>query len=217
MVKEDVLHADETVLKCLDEKDNKNNYMWLYATGEKALRKIILYDYQKSRANKHPEKFLKNFTGFLQTDGYAGYNKVSYVTRLGCLAHARRYYTDALKALPEDAELSRSKANEALKFFTKIYRLEGSYKNLTCEERHEKRMLEVKPIMEAYRSWLDEEAKKTLPKSKLGEAIKYSLNQWQTLIVFLEDGRLSCDNNLAERCIKPFVLARKKIFIRKIT
>lgn len=215
MVKEDVLHADETVLKCLDEKDNKNNYMWLYATGEKALRKIILYDYQKSRANKHPEKFLKNFTGFLQTDGYAGYNKVSDVTRLGCLAHARRYYTDALKALPEDAELSRSKANEALKFFTKIYRLEGSYKNLTCEERHEKRMLEVKPIMEAYRSWLDEEAKKTLPKSKLGEAIKYSLNQWQTLIVFLEDGRLSCDNNLAERCIKPFVLARKNFLFAK--
>lgn len=134
---------------------------------------------------------------------------------MGCLAHARRYYTDALKALPADAELSRSKANDALKFFTKIYRLEGSYKELTCEERHEKRMLEVKPIMEAYRSWLDEESKKTLPKSKLGEAIKYSINQWDTLIVFLEDGRLSCDNNLAERCIKPFVLARKNFLFAK--
>nr|WP_243423709.1 transposase [Fusibacter tunisiensis] len=70
LVREDIVHADETVLNCLDEKDNKNNYMWLYATGEKASKRIFLYDYQKSRANRHPQKFLENFTGFLQTDGY---------------------------------------------------------------------------------------------------------------------------------------------------
>lgn len=213
--KEEVVHADETVLNCLDEKDNKNNYMWLYATGERAKRRILLYDYQKSRANKHPEHFLKNFTGYLQTDGYAGYNKVSGIKRLGCLSHARRYYTDALKALPEEAELSKSKANEALRFFTKIYTLEKSYKDLTSEDRHFKRNQEVRPILDAYRQWLDEQSKKTLPKSKLGEAIKYSLNQWDTLIVFLEDGHLSCDNNLAERGIKPFVLARKNFLFAK--
>jgi transposase len=215
LTQEEVIHADETVLNCLDEKDNKNNYMWLYATGERSKRRILLYDYQKSRANKHPERFLEKFTGFLQTDGYAGYNKVSSVTRLGCLAHARRYYTDALKALPADSELSRSKANEALKFFTTIYKLEGSYKELTSEERYAKRIQEVKPILEEYRLWLEAESKKTLPKSKLGEAIKYSLNQWDTLIVFLQDGRLSCDNNLAERGIKPFVLGRKNFLFAK--
>ena len=213
--KEAVVHADETVLKCLDEKDNKNNYMWLYATGERAERRILLYDYQKSRANKHPEHFLKNFTGYLQTDGYAGYNKVTDVKRLGCLAHARRYYTDALKALPEDAEVSKSKANEALRFFTKIYKFEESYKDLTSGERYLKRIEEVKPLLDAYRRWLDEESKKTLPKSKLGEAIKYSLNQWELLTVFLEDGRLACDNNLAERAIKPFVLGRKNFLFAK--
>jgi len=215
LLKESIIHADETVLNCLDEKDNKNNYMWLYATGEYSMRRIFLYDYQKSRANRHPSVFLKGFAGYLQTDGYTGYNKVEKVTRLGCLAHARRYYTDALKALPKEAQLSKSKANEALRFFTKIYRFEASYKGLSSDERYHKRIEEVKPILEDYRQWLDEEVKKTLPKSKLGEAIKYSLNQWETLIIFLEDGRLSCDNNLAERAIKPFVLGRKNFLFAK--
>jgi len=215
LVREDIVHADETVLNCLDEKDNKTNYMWLYATGEKASKRIFLYDYQKSRANRHPQRFLENFTGFLQTDGYAGYNKVSGVKRLGCLVHARRYYTDALKALPEGAELSRSKANEAIKLFKKIFKLEESYAGLTPEERYEKRLEEVKPILEKYRLWLHEQSKKTLPKSKLGEAIKYSLNQWDSLVVFLENGRLSSENNLAERAIKPFVLGRKNFLFAK--
>lgn len=215
LLKEDIVHADETVLNCLDEKDNKNNYIWLYATGEHSERRIFLYDYQKSRANKHPLNFLEGFTGYLQTDGYAGYNKISNVMRLGCLAHARRYYTDTLKALPKEAEVSKSKANEALRFFTKIYKFEETYKGLSSDERYHRRIAEVKPILHAYRHWLDEEVKKTLPKSKLGGAIKYSLNQWETLIIFLEDGRLSCDNNLAERGIKPFVLGRKNFLFAK--
>lgn len=215
LVEEDIVHADETVLKCLDEKDNKNNYMWLYATGERSAKRIFLYDYQKSRANKHPQRFLEKFTGFLQTDGYPGYNKVSNVQRLGCLVHARRYYIDALKALPKEADLSRSKANEGIGFFKKIFKLEASYATLSPEVRYEKRIEQVKPLLEAYRQWLDVQSKKTLPKSKLGEAIKYSLNQWDSFLVFLEDGRLSCENNLAERGLKPFVLARKNFLFAK--
>jgi transposase len=215
LLREEVVHADETSLNCLDEKDNKKNYMWLYATGERAEKRIYLYDYQKSRSNKHPKEFLRGFEGFLQTDGYAGYNSVENVTRLGCLAHARRYFSDALKALPKEAELSASKANQALKFFKEIYKLEDEYRGLASEERYEKRLENTKPILDGYRRWLEDESKKTLPKSKLGEAINYSLKQWDSLVVFLKDGRLSCDNNLAERGIKPFVLARKNFLFAK--
>ena len=137
------------------------------------------------------------------------------VTRLGCLAHARRYFSDALKALPKEAELSKSKANQALRFFKGIYNLEDEYRDLAPEERYEKRLEKTKPILDDYRRWLEDERKKTLPKSKLGEAINYSLKQWDSLVVFLEDGRLSCDNNLAERAIKPFVLARKNFLFAK--
>ena len=68
LIKEDIIHADETVLNCLDEKDNKNNYMWLYATGERSNHRIYLYDYQKSRSQKHPKAFLEGFSGYIQTD-----------------------------------------------------------------------------------------------------------------------------------------------------
>ncbi|TCO70656.1 IS66 family transposase [Marinisporobacter balticus] len=111
LIKEDIIHADETVLNCLDEKDNKNNYMWLYATGERSTHRIYLYDYQKSRSQKHPKEFLDGFSGYLQTDGYASYNSVPNVKNLGCLAHARRYFTDALKALPEDAISTKTNAH----------------------------------------------------------------------------------------------------------
>lgn len=215
LIKEDIVHADETVLKCLDEKDNKNNYMWLYATGEQTNHRIYLYDYQKSRSQKHPKTFLDGFSGYLQTDGYAGYNSVANVKNLGCLAHARRYFTDALKALPRDAITSRTKTQEGVQFFSKIYHYEKEFRDLSTEERFFYRLEKVKPIMDAFHEWLKKEVGRTLPKSKLGQAIKYSLKQWDKLTVFMEDGRLSCDNNLAERGIKPFVLGRKNFLFAK--
>ncbi|SHK22789.1 transposase [Geosporobacter subterraneus DSM 17957] len=215
LIKEDIVHADETVLNCLDEKDNKNNYMWLYATGERSNHRIYLYDYQKSRSQKHPKEFLEGFSGYLQTDGYQGYNSVSNVKNLGCLAHARRYFTDALKALTEDATATRTKAHEGEQFFSKIYAYERDFKEISSEGRYTLRLEKVKPVLDDLHLWLETESKRTLPKSKLGEAIKYSLKQWDKLIQFLEDGRLSCDNNLAERGIKPFVLARKNFLFAK--
>jgi transposase len=203
------LNTYTTVLNCLDEKDNKNNYMWLYATGKRSNHRIYLYDYQKSRSQKHPKAFLESFSGYLQTDEYPGYNSVVTMKNLGCLAHAKRYFTDAIKALPKDAIATRTKAHEGKQFFSKIYDYERGFKNLPSEKRYKLRLEKVKPVLDDLLLWLETESKRTLTKSKLGEAIKYSQKQWANLIVFLEDGRLSCDNNLAERAIKPFVLARK--------
>ncbi len=195
LLQEDIVHADETVLNVLDEKDNKNNYMWLYASAERGKHPIYLYDYQKSRAGKHAKNFLNGFNGFLQTDGYAAYNKINNTTSAGCLAHSRRKYTDALKALPKDAELSGTKINQGIDYFSKIYKFEKKFKNLSDDERYKARLKQTKPIIDEFHEWLIVEKNRTLPKSPLGKAISYSLNQWDKLIIFLDDGRLSCDNN----------------------
>src|SRR5665648_793712 len=112
LLAESYLHADETTLQVLQEEGRpatSKSYMWLYATG-KFGPQIFLYDYQVSRASKHPKNFLTGFKGLLQTDGYPGYNDVTDVTRVGCFAHARRGFTDALKALPDKASPSSSVA-----------------------------------------------------------------------------------------------------------
>tara|TARA_Y100001933_G_C18910389_1_gene526474 strand:- start:94 stop:1101 length:1008 start_codon:yes stop_codon:yes gene_type:complete len=210
-----VIHADESPLKVIDEKKKSKSYMWMYASAKTGKHRMFLYDYQPSRSQKNPQRFLEGFTGFLQTDGYSGYNAVDNVTQVGCLAHAKRKFNDALKALPDDASVSRTKSNEGLKFCNRIYHFEGLYADLKPEERFIKRQADVQPVLDAFKSWLDEQIRCTLPKSKLGEAIKYCLNQWDKLIAFMYDGHIAVDNNLAERAIKPFVIGRKNYLFSK--
>lgn len=212
---ETVIHADESPLKVLDEKNKAKGYMWLYASAKTAMHPMYLYEYQPSRSQKNPKKFLEGFSGYLQTDGYSGYNAVEGVTQAGCLAHARRKFNDALKALPEDADVSRTRSSEGLKFCNKIYHYEKQYADLTPDQRFERRKQEVQPVLDAFKSWLEEQKRSTLPKSKLGEAVKYCINQWDKLINFMLDGHIAVDNNLAERAIKPFVLGRKNYMFSK--
>jgi len=212
---EAVIHADESPLKVLDEKKNATNYMWLYASAQTGKHRMYLYDYQPSRSNKHPKRFLTGFSGYLQSDGYQGYNAVEDVVQVGCFAHARRKYTDAIKALPKNADVTLTKANEGLSYCNQIYHLEKQFKELLPEQRHKVRLEKVQPILDAYESWLNEQKAKTLPKSKLGEAVKYSLNQWSKLTAFMKDGHIAVDNNLAERAIKPFVIGRKNYLFSK--
>jgi transposase len=198
LLKEDIIHADETTLQVIDEKDNKKNYMWYYGSSKSSNKHISIFDYQKSRSANHPKKFLGNYNGYLQTDGYAGYNKLG-VKHLACMAHARRKFDEALKAAPKDADISKTKSKEALKYFSNIYKYEKNFKadSLDFNEIYAKRLEFTKPILEEFHKWLLAESKKTLPKSLLGKAITYSLKQWDKLIVFLEDGRLVPDNNHA--------------------
>lgn len=142
LLEETLIHADETTMQVLDEKDKKptsKSYMWLYATGAFGPQ-IFLYEYQPSRSSKHPENFLKGFKGFLQTDGYAGYNGVPDVIQVGCLAHGRRGFTDALKALPKDATTTKTTAEEGLEFCNQLFKIEKTLKDLNPEKRYEKRL-----------------------------------------------------------------------------
>jgi transposase len=210
LLKQDILHADETTLQVLREPDRpatSKSYLWLYRTGKEG-PPIILYDYQENRSGKNAEKFLSSFKGYLQVDGYAGYHKVPDVTLVGCWAHARRKYTEALKALPTKS-LKPVAATDGLQFCNQLFKIERELKELSPKERYEKRLERSKPLLDAFLSWLHVQEQKVLPKSALGQAITYCLNQWDKLEAFLEDGRLELDNNRSERSIKPVVIGRK--------
>jgi transposase len=205
----DILHADETTLQVLHEPGRpatSKSYLWLYRTGKEG-PPIILYDYQETRAGENPKNFLNNFKGYLQVDGYAGYHKVPNVTLVGCWAHARRGFTDTLKSLPANSKSVT--ATEGLNFCNQLFAVERTLKDLDPKERYDERLKQSKPILDSFLSWLKIEENKVLPKSALGKAIRYCLNQWDKLVAFLEDGRLEIDNNRSERSIKPVVIGRK--------
>ena len=210
LLKLDIVHADETVLQVLREPGRSatsNSYLWLYRTGKEG-PPIILYDYQETRAGENAKKFLNGFKGYLQVDGYAGYHKVPDVKLVGCWAHARRGFTDVLKSLPANS-MKPVTATEGLDFCNQLFAVERRLKELDPEDRYKERLKQSKPILDAFLAWLKIQEMKVLPKSGLGKAITYCLNQWDKLVAFLEDGRLEIDNNRSERSIKPVVIGRK--------
>ncbi|WP_245837402.1 IS66 family transposase [Virgibacillus phasianinus] len=211
LLRQDIVHADETTLQVLSEPERpatSTSYIWMYRTGREG-PPIIMYDYQQTRASKHPRRFLENFHGYLHVDGYAGYNGIADVTLVGCWAHARRKFTEALKALPESASTSAVKGKEGLAFCNQLFQIERDLKDVSPVERYEQRLERSQPVLEAFSAWLREQTPRVLPKSALGQAIKYCRNQWDRLGSFMKDGRLEIDNNRGERSIKPFVIGRK--------
>jgi len=211
LLKEDILHADETSLQVLREPGKSaesTSYMWLFRTG-RASPPIVLYDYQTTRASKHPSRFLSGFKGYLHVDGYAGYSALSDVTLVGCWAHARRKFDEALKALPPDEAKADVPAREGLNFCNQLFAIEGKLKEETPEQRKKQRIEMSRPVLEAFLAWLNYYTPRVLPKSAFGQAITYCKNQWPKLVAFMEDGRLELDNNRSERAIKPFVIGRK--------
>ena len=213
---QNVLHADETTLQVLVEPGRpatSKSYMWLYRTG-RDVSPIVLYDYQQTRAGKHPKAFLQGFEGFLHVDGYQGYNDLPKVKLVGCWAHARRKFDEALKAMPAESRNTATPcaAEQGLQFCNQLFKIErniNELKNCTPEIRKNQRLEHSKPVLDGFLAWLKTQRARVIPKSTLGMAITYCLNQWTRLTTFLEDGRLEIDNNRSERAIKPFVIGRK--------
>jgi len=207
LLQQNVIQADETTLKVISE-DKIKSYMWLYCTGTDSPNKtstpnIVLYDYQSGRAGQCAVDYLQGFTGYLQVDGYAGYEKTA-ATLAGCWAHARRKFIEAQTAQPKG---KTGKADMALSMIQKLYRIEMSLKDKSVDEKFQTRQEKAKPLLERFYQWLAKA--NVVTKSALGKAIAYCLNQWHKLIRYLEYGHLSIDNNRAERAIKPFVIGRK--------
>ncbi len=210
-----VLQADETPV--LVNKDGRpagsKSYMWVYRTGRMYTeRQIVLYEYQKTRNASHPREFLKDFNGVCVTDGYQVYHTIEGEREdlriAGCWSHARRRFDEAVKALPKQKQKD-SRAYLALTMIQAIYQEEKQLKDLPAGERKDRRQLSVKPMVEAYFTWVRENLPKVPPKSKTWEGFHYSLNQEKYLKVFLDDGEVPMDNNAAEQSIRGFCIGKK--------
>ena len=210
-----VLQADETPV--LVNKDGRpagsKSYMWVYRTGRMYTeRQVVLYEYQKTRNASHPREFLKDFNGVCVTDGYQVYHTIEGEREdlkiAGCWSHARRRFDEAVKALPK-AKQKDSRAYLALAMIQAIYREEKQLKDLPAGERKNRRQLSVKPLVEAYFTWVRENLPKVPQKSKTWEGFHYSLSQEKYLKVFLDDGEVPMDNNAAEQSIRGFCIGKK--------
>ncbi len=210
LLEQDILHADETTIQVLREADrdaDTKSYMWLYRTGREGPA-IILFDYQETRAVEHPRNFLNGFSGYIHCDGYKIYELLLNIILIGCWSHARRYFVDALNVLPKENR-SGSLAQKGLEACNEIFTIERTLKDVSNDKRYEARLEKSRPVLDAFYIWLISCVTVVLPKSALGKAIRYCLNQWDKLGGFLLDGRLEADNNRGERTLKPYVIGRK--------
>jgi len=213
LLKQPVVQADETTLKVIKE-DKSKCYMWVYCTGTDSpdeserkthIKNIVLYDYNKSRAGSCAVNYLNGFNGYLQADGYKGYEQVD-AELIGCMAHARRKFKEAQTAQPKNKS---GRADLALNKFAKLYKIEKEIKYLPAEEKKVIREKKSLPLLNDLKKWLDRSMLQVLPKSAIGKAIQYCLNQWEKLSGYIKSGDINIDNNRAERAIKPFVIGRK--------
>lgn len=214
LISQSHIHADETTAQVLHEPNRPataKSYMWVYVTSEVCDNQVVVYEYTTGRASIFPQTFLADFNGTLQTDGYVGYKKLEPKLILcGCWAHLQRKIVDAIK-IKKNTLSENSPEFIFLKFCKKLFKIESTAKKeeLPLEEllklRQEKSTIIIKDLYD----WIGNEGQKILPKSVLGEAITYALNQKVYLLRFLDDPKISLTNNTAERCVKPFVIGRK--------
>ncbi|WP_414838613.1 IS66 family transposase [Carnobacterium sp. TMP28] len=203
LLKEDVLHADETTFKVLDSERTKD-YVWLFSTGRYADKKIHIYQHGPSRSSEVPLAFLKGYQGYLHSDDFSAYSKLIDVTSVACFAHVRRKFYDAL---PTKEGEKKSTSRLAVEKCDAIFKKEKELAELSIEERHSKRDQFIKPKLDEFFEWL--RTLNPMVKGKIGTAISYALKQETKVKTVLKDGRLVLTNNLAERGIKSLVMGRK--------
>ena len=218
LLKEDILHADETTFQVLHEPGKtaqSDSWIWLYRTGNTAPMQIVLYEYHARRSADNPKEFLKGFSGCLQTDGYSTYNTLpENILHAGCWAHARRYFEKVIKTAGSDLP-DFSLAKKAMAWIDRLFELEKPLKELTPTEREKRRNEEMQPVLDELHEWLMQPHyfSKDAP---IGKAMTYLRNQFDHLRTFLGDGRIEMTNNLAERSIKPFVMGRKNFLFANV-
>lgn len=204
---QDYLMVDETTIKVLDKKikgKTHTGYHWVYYDP---VNKRLFFEYRPGRHKRFPTETLSQFSGALQTDGYAGYNEVGLrvdIISLACFAHARRKFEHALKN-------DKNRAGWMLKRIQYLYAVErvAREKELSYEQRYEFRQRHSSRILKRMYEWMLENRALVLPAGDIGKAIGYSLNLWSRLIRYMDDGRYEIDNNLVENSIRPVAIGRK--------
>jgi transposase len=201
------LCVDETTIKVLDKNKKGTTHRGFYWVYYDTQRKLALFDYQPGRGSVYPKTMLRNFSGYLQCDGYDGYDcfdKQANITVLNCWAHARRKFFEALEYDKYYGEILLGQVQS-------LYRIEDwcAEHHYTPEQRKEYRQQYAIPMLDNMHDNLQAVLSKTLPKSPLGKAIVYTLKRWDKLCVYTTDGILRIDNNLVENAIRPVAMGRK--------
>ena len=202
-----VINADETPVPVLDPSrdSTRKSYLWTYL-GDSG-HPFTVFDYRDSRNRDGPTEILKNYRGYLQTDAYTCYDSVvlkskGLIIPVGCWAHARREFFDARANQPREAHY-------ALSLIGQLYDVEEEFRKSTADERLAARKERSMPVLDRFKSFLDEQGPGALPKSQYGKAIGYARNQWESLCRYVEDGRLGIDNNISERTLRVAAIGRK--------
>lgn len=216
MLSDPLIHCDETRLQVLksDKAATADHWMWVRASGPPG-RRIILFDYDASRAGSVPKRLLEGYQGILLSDGYEAYEATARslgLVHAGCLAHVRRKFDEASKAQASSSSAD-SQAKIALAFIRELYLIERALwdkaQPISPEHRVRVRTELSAPIMARFHTWLEALAPQVLPQSLLGKAVYYTLGQWPKLTTFLTHGEVPLDNNRCENAIRPFVVGRK--------
>ncbi|RKG94947.1 IS66 family transposase [Corallococcus carmarthensis] len=203
----EVVWADETPLRVLDVKKTRQGYLWTFLTQTPKGEWLVGYRFSLGRASTTPKDVLGGTRGALVVDAYTGYNAVTLPegrVRVGCWAHVRRRFFDALPTAPE--------AREALDFILTLYRVEAQARDagLVRTDAHRAlRMQHSAPVLAGLRAWLEEQAPRHPPKGPLGQALSYARKQWDALTRFVSDERLPLDNNRSEAALRRAALGRK--------
>ncbi len=212
-----VIMADETRIQVLKEPDKpvtSDKFMWVTLGGPPG-EKSVLFEYDPSRSGEVPLRLLDGFTGYLQCDGYSGYNAVcrkNAITQLGCWDHARRKFKEAQAAQPKlkkGKTKQPSKADRILNQINKLYLIERKIKQLSVTEKYQQRQQQSTPVLNKLKAYLQENQHKVPKDSLTGTAMTYLSNQWERLNVYCKNGELNISNILAENAIRPFVIGRK--------
>jgi transposase len=205
------LAVDETSVPVLDpgKGRTKKGYFWTMARDDRAWGgtdpPAVVYTYAPGRGAVHGHALLANYRGIVQCDGYAAYRSLDAerITLAFCWTHLRRKFYDIAKA--GDAPL----ASEALDRIAALYAIEKDIRGKSAQERSIARHEQSKPLVLAFRDWLEQSLAKVSARSPIADAIRYGLNHWDGLVRFLDDGRIELDTNIVERAIRPIVLNRK--------
>jgi len=200
-----VVHTDDTVVPVQDENRNKTRQgrAWVYVGDHNHPHTV--FDFTPNRSRDGPLTFLESFTGYLQADAYSGYDALyttGRVVEVACWAHTRRKFHESRETDPQ-------RAHAAIAMIRLLYKVEEEARDLPSEERKVLRQERSKPRLEQIKEWLEKERIAVLPKSPIGQAIGYALNNWTALARYVDDGNLHIDNNPAENAIRPIVLGRK--------
>lgn len=215
-----LINADETPVQVLNEPGRANttkSYMWVFRGGMSPPGSVVVFDYRPTRSGQDILKeYLTGYTGYVQTDGYIGYEVLSElsVTHAGCWAHVRRKFVEVVQAVDKARKgkvRSGCSADEALLKIRRLYEIErqGKERELTGADLLQFRREHAAPLLKEFLHWLESRVGATPPKGLLGGAMNYTLKQWKRLVVFLNDPHVGLDNNAAENAIRPFAIGRK--------